>query len=257
VRDEVGVANRLAAAVERDFHLHYQPIVTLPDLRPVGFESLLRWHTGDDVLSPAVFLAAAEATSLIVPIGRRAIGDAIRTLATDIWSTCGEDAFVSINLSGQQLWDDSIVDHIGGLIRTNDVDPQRVWIEIREDEAIRLGTAAAQAIHELHEIGCTICVDDLGAGYSALRYVRDLPVDVLKVDRTLIAGLTTNTSDRAVVQAICDMSRATGMTTLAEGVETEEVLAELGGLGFDMAQGYLFGKPEPPSTQFGNQARPA
>ncbi|MEE3851318.1 EAL domain-containing protein [Gordonia sp. LSe1-13] len=250
VREQVEIGNRLAAARPEDFRLHYQPIVRPDDRSPVGFESLLRWYVDSAVLTPQSFLQAAQATSLIVPIGEHAIGTAIRNLAGEITPVFGDDAFISINLSAQQLWADDIVTYIGELIAANGVASQRVWIEVREDEVIRLGSAAARAIEGLDELGCTICVDDLGAGYSALRYVRDLPVDVLKVDRGLISGVIDDASDRAVVQAICDMARTTGMTTLAEGVETEEVRAAVVDLGFDLAQGYLFGKPEPASGAF-------
>ncbi|MCF3940167.1 MULTISPECIES: EAL domain-containing protein [Gordonia] len=250
VREHVAIGNRLAEAKPEDFRLHYQAIVRADDRRPVGFESLLRWYVDSAVLTPQTFLPAAQATSLILPIGQHTIETAIRTLAVEITSSFGDDAFVSINLSAQQLWADDIVNHIGELIAANSVAPQRVWIEVREDEVIRLGSAAARAIEGLDELGCAICVDDLGAGYSALRYVRDLPVDVVKVDRSLISGAVDDTSDRAVVQAICDMARATGMTTLAEGVETETMLSMVVGLGFDLAQGYLFGKPEPASSVF-------
>jgi EAL domain-containing protein (putative c-di-GMP-specific phosphodiesterase class I) len=250
VREHVEIGNRLAEAKPEDFRLHYQAIVRPDDRKPVGFESLLRWYVDSEVLTPQNFLSAAQATSLIVPIGQHAIGTAIRTLAGEITTAFGDDAFVSINLSAQQLWADDIVTHIGELIAANSVTPQRVWIEVREDEVIRLGSAAARAIEGLDELGCTICIDDLGAGYSALRYVRDLPVDVVKVDRSLISGVVDDASDRAVVRAICDMARATGMTTLAEGIETDEMLSSVVDLGFDLAQGYLFGRPEPASSVF-------
>lgn len=250
VHMQVDIGNRLARSAESDFLVYYQPIVSLSDLRPVGFESLLRWRSGNAILTPASFLMAAQATSLIVPIGQHALADAVSTLASEVTPAFGDDSFVAVNLSGQQLWVDGIVDFIGELIRTNDIAPQRLWVEVREDEVIRLGTAAAQAIQDLHDIGCTMCVDDLGAGYSALRYLRDLPIDVVKVDRSLVSGLVDNPADRAVVKAICEISRAYGMLPLAEGVETEETLAELAGLGFEMAQGYLFGKPESAEVQF-------
>ncbi|MXP20281.1 EAL domain-containing protein [Gordonia sp. HNM0687] len=250
VREQVEIANRLAAAQPEEFRLHYQPIVRSDDRRPVGFESLLRWYVEAEVLTPASFLPAAQATSLILPIGQHASGMAIRALAGPITSACGDTAFVSINLSAQQLWADDIVAHFGELIAASGVASHRVWIEVREDEVIKLGSAAAHAIEGLDELGCTICIDDLGAGYSALRYVRDLPVDVVKVDRSLIGGIADDESDRAVVRAICDMARATGMTSLAEGVETEEMLCAVVDLGFDLAQGYLFGKPQPASSAF-------
>lgn len=250
VHTQVDVGNRLARSSESDFLIYYQPIVHLAGLDTVGFEALLRWRSGTDILTPAAFLLAAQATSLIVPIGHHAVAEAVHALAREVTPAVGQDGFVAVNLSGQQLWADDIVGHIDGLLRSHDVAPHRLWVEVREDEVIRLGTAAAQAIQDLHDIGCTMCVDALGAGYSALRYLRDLPIDVVKVDRSLVSGLVDNPADRAVVKAICEISRAYGMIPLAEGVETEETLAELTGLGFEMAQGYLFGKPESAEVQF-------
>jgi len=253
IRAEVDLAGWLTRSVERDFSVFYQPIVAVEDRRVVGYESLLRWHTESGVLAPDSFLSVAEGISLLAPIGRHAIGEAIRDLAGGITQASGPDTFVSINLSGQQLWDNGIVAYVGGLIAEHDLDPSRVWVEVREDQAIRVDTSAARAIDSLHDLGCTICIDDLGAGFSALRYVRDLPVDVLKVDRTLIAQLGDNASDRAVVRAIGEMAAATGVRMVAEGIESESMVPLLEEFGFDYAQGYLFGRPEPLEELFGAQ----
>jgi len=248
---EVDLAAWLTRSVERDFSVFYQPIVAMADRRVVGYESLLRWHTESGVLAPDAFLAVAEGISLLAPIGRHAIGEAIRDLAIDITETAGDEAFVSLNLSGQQLSDEGLVCYIDGLIRDHRVDPARVWIEVREDQVVRLETSAARTVNGLHDLGCTICVDDLGAGFSALRYVRDLPVDVLKVDRTLIAQLVHSHSDRAVVRAISEMAAATGLRMVAEGIESDDVLEVLTEFGFDYAQGFFFGRPEPLATWTG------
>ncbi|ATD69736.1 MULTISPECIES: EAL domain-containing protein [Gordonia] len=248
---EVDLTAWLTRSVERDFSVFYQPIVAMPDRRVVGYESLLRWHTESGVLAPDAFLAVAEGISLLAPIGRHAIGEAIRDLAADISRMTGDEGFVSLNLSCQQLSDDGLVAYIDGLIRDYRVDPARVWIEVREDQVIRLETSAARTVNALHDLGCTICVDDLGAGFSALRYVRDLPVDVLKVDRTLIDQLVHSHSDRAVVRAISEMAAATGLRMVAEGIESDDVLEVLTEFGFDYAQGFFFGRPEPLSTWTG------
>lgn len=245
IRSDVDIATRLSQSDGDDFVLHYQPIVTLSDRRTVGYESLLRWHTEAGLLSPEVFLAVAEDTSLIVPIGRHSIDDAIRTLATEVVPTVGADAFVSLNLSAQQLWDTAITAYVADTIEANAVDPEQVWIEIRENEAVELGTPAERAVAQLHEIGCIICVDDLGSGFSALRYVRDLPVDVVKVDKTLIDGILDDSASGALVHAIRDVAQSTGIGMVAEGVEDESVVPALQELGFQFAQGYLFGHPSP------------
>ncbi|WP_439031813.1 EAL domain-containing protein [Gordonia terrae] len=251
IRAEVDLAGWLTRSVERDFSVFYQPIVAVADRSVVGYESLLRWHTESGVLAPDAFLSVAEGISLLAPIGRHAIREAIRDLAGDISRVMGEQTFVSLNLSGQQLWDDGLVSYVEGLIEGHGVDPSRVWVEVREDQAIRVDTSASRAIDALHDLGCTICIDDLGAGFSALRYVRDLPVDVLKVDRTLIAQLADSSSDRAVVRAIGEMAAATGVRMVAEGIESEHLMPILEDFGFDFAQGYLFGRPAPLADLFG------
>ncbi|WP_238421481.1 EAL domain-containing protein [Gordonia sp. 'Campus'] len=251
IRAEVDLAGWLTRSVERDFSVFYQPIVAVADRSVVGYESLLRWHTESGVLAPDAFLSVAEGISLLAPIGRHAIGEAIRDLSGDISRAMGEQTFVSLNLSGQQLWDDGLVSYVEGLIEGHGVDPARVWVEVREDQAIRVDTSASRAIDALHDLGCTICIDDLGAGFSALRYVRDLPVDVLKVDRTLIAQLADSSSDRAVVRAIGEMAAATGVRMVAEGIESEHLMPILEDFGFDFAQGYLFGRPAPLADLFG------
>lgn len=245
IRKDVDIATRLSRSGGNDFVLHYQPIVTLPDRRTVGYESLLRWNTEAGLLSPEVFLAVAEDTSLIVPIGRHAIGEAIRALATAVVPTIGEHSFVSFNLSAQQLWDPTIARSVRELIDANAVAARQVWIEIRENDAVDLGTPAARAVEQLHEIGCTICIDDLGSGFSALRYVRDLPVDVVKVDKTLIDGVLDDPASEALVHAIRDVAQSTGIAMVAEGVDDAALVPALRELGFEFAQGYLFGQPSP------------
>lgn len=252
IRAEVDLAGWLTRSVERDFSVFYQPIVAVPDRRVVGYESLLRWHTESGVLAPDAFLSVAEGISLLAPIGRHAIGEAIRDLSGAITRNVGASTFVSLNLSGQQLWDDGLVSYVHGLIDGHGVEPSRVWVEVREDQAIRVDTSASRAINALHDLGCTICIDDLGAGFSALRYVRDLPVDVLKVDRTLIAQLADSSPDRAVVRAIGEMAAATGVKMVAEGIESEALLPMLEEFGFDYAQGFLFGRPAPLVELFGS-----
>ncbi|MCF3940164.1 MULTISPECIES: GGDEF domain-containing phosphodiesterase [Gordonia] len=245
IRADVDIATRLSGSVQNDFVLHYQPIVTLPGRRIVGYESLLRWNTESGLLPPDAFLAVAEDTSLILPIGRHVIGEAIRTLSAKIVPAIGTDAFVSINLSTQQLRDRGIAADIGTWIHDHGVRPEQIWIEVRENEVIDIGTPAALAIQQLHELGCIICVDDLGAGFSALRYVRDLPIDVLKVDKTLVDNLLSDGASSALVRAICDVARATGAMMVAEGVEDEELVPALQQLSFEFAQGFLFGHPSP------------
>ncbi|MGW0036436.1 GGDEF domain-containing phosphodiesterase [Gordonia sp. NPDC003376] len=246
ITEEVRLATRLAVTDTHEFIVHYQPIMTLGEnRRTVGYESLMRWDTREGLLGPAEFMTAAEASSMIVPIGRHTIELAIADLAQRIGPRLGSEAFVSVNLSVQQLRDADQYAHMAAMIEAYEVTPSSIWIEVSEKHMVGVGGQTAAAIEALHDLGCKICVDDLGAGFSALRYVRDLPVDVLKVDRALIWTLDSGESGRAIVQAICDMARAIGVTTVAEGIENADMLAAVEELGFDYAQGYHLGRPGP------------
>lgn len=123
--------------------------------------------------------------------------------------------------------------------------PGQIWIEVQENEVIDFDTEAQRAVERLHESGCTISIDDLGSGFSALRYVRDLPVDVVKVDRALISAIADDPADRAVVRAICEMAETMDISTVAEGVERKADFDSVVELGFQFAQGIYFGAPGP------------
>ena len=242
---DLDLAMRLTSSSEADFRQFYQPIVRMADGVTVGFESLLRWVTADGVLLPGDFLAVAEHTSAIVPIGRNGVTQAIRALHESIQPLCGPSGFVSINLSRQQLVDETIVDHVVTEIDKYGLGPGQIWIEVQENEVIDFDTEAQRAVERLHESGCTISIDDLGSGFSALRYVRDLPVDVVKVDRALISAIADDPADRAVVRAICEMAETMDISTVAEGVERKADFDSVVELGFQFAQGIYFGAPGP------------
>lgn len=242
-----GMAAELAAVPADDWQPVYQPIVKLVPgaVAPAGYESLLRWRRGGTLVGPDVFMDVLETTEMIVPVGRAAIARSLGTLAGPITDTLGSGAFMSVNLSAAQLRDQWLGDYIEGLLGEYRLDPSRLWFEISENAVVTQGSVADRAIGDLHELGCGICVDDLGAGFAALGYLRNLPIDVLKVDRALVSRMPSERMDRAVVRAICDLASAAGVLTVAEGVESQAVLSVVEELGFDMAQGYLFGRPGP------------
>ncbi|MGC5248676.1 EAL domain-containing protein [Gordonia sp. DT219] len=250
VRRDIEVANALMTAADDDFSMYYQPIVALDGSATLGWESLLRWSWRGSIVEPAVFMPVAEATTLIVRMGRPAIASVFRDLAGRISSAHGDDVFVSINLSAKQLWDETLPGYFAALAARHRVALERVWIEVSEIDVIEPSGVAARTLFALHELGCVIGVDDLGAGFSALRYVRDLPIGVLKIDRSLVAPLPRSASGRAVVRAICEMAAATGITTVAEGIETGDELDAVAALRFDLGQGYLLGRPLPPDELF-------
>ncbi|MFT4041898.1 MAG: EAL domain-containing protein [Gordonia sp. (in: high G+C Gram-positive bacteria)] len=236
----------LSAATPQDFYLHYQPVVDLSDFRVVGHEALMRWRDRDGItLSPTHFFPIIEETALLAPVTRSGIRTAIGDLAAGALPVERTDSFVAINLSELQLIDPATVDVIVESIGRAGIEPSRIWVEVREDRVIELDSEAAHAIESLSEFGCTICIDDLGAGYSALSYLFDLPVDIVKVDVTLVTKLATDRTAVAVARAIRDLAHASGARTVAEGVEEAGLIEILRDLGFDYAQGYHLGRPGP------------
>lgn len=248
--DELGEASELRTAIARaaasDFEMHFQPIVDLADARVLGYESLIRWRRGEDLLTPPAFLPAAEETSLILPIGRAGTRAALEQLAR--WSHPGAPTplFVSINYSARQLADPRLLPYVRRILDELSLSASDVWIEITEQALIDVASPAMRTLDGLAEMGCIICVDDLGTGFAALRYLADLPVSVVKVDRSLVCSVS-DPSISKIIGAICDISHTLGIASVAEGVEDESQIPALGDLGFTHAQGYFYGRPAPAS----------
>ena len=250
-RQRVHTETALARALERDeLVVFYQPIVETATRRWVGVEALLRWqHPTRGLLAPASFLDVAEQTGLIVPIGSWVLSEACgqvqqwnRDLPPD------EHLAVSVNLSGRQLTEPDLADTIAASLRQADIDPHalRLVLEVTETLLPADEDEARRRLIELHELGIQLAIDDFGTGYSSLRYVRDLPISTIKIDRSFVSGLGQSHHDEAIVDAVTQLARTLGLRVVAEGVETEEQFAFLSRVGCDYSQGYLFGRPQPP-----------
>ncbi|GGF12748.1 EAL domain-containing protein [Williamsia phyllosphaerae] len=247
LRAEVTLAAELASSVGEAFTLHYQPIVKLDTFEVVGYESLLRWTVDGRLRLPGEFLEAAEETSLIVPIGRWGVVEAIRQLGS--WRelpSATDEFFVSVNFSSQQLYDRDLTALVRTSLATHGVPAGSLWVEVTERDLISADSPAAQTIRELHDLGCVICVDDLGTGYAALRYMMDQPITVAKIDRSLVDGMEHTGTKRRIVEAVCHLSETLDISTVAEGVECDDQVELLREVGFTHGQGFLFGKPLPP-----------
>lgn len=242
-------AAQLLISDPTDFVMYYQPIHDLRSGTVGGFEALMRWNSPAGLKTPGDFLDLVEETTLIRTVGRDGIASALGRLPDDIEGVAGPAGFISVNLARAQLVDPET---IAVFRRFADVglDMSRVWVELREDVVISIDSPASRVIELLHTMGCQIAIDDLGAGYSALSYVKDLPVSVCKVDTTLIHGIMDNEATLAVVQSISDLAQRMGIRTVAEGIECSSILPLLEELDFDYAQGYFFGHPEPPELAF-------
>ena len=236
------------AVAHGDLQLHYQPIVALDTGAAVACEALLRWeHPARGLIPPDEFISVAEDTGMIVPIGKWVLHEALSQLA--IWradeAAC-RDLQVSVNLCARQFADPGLVRIVAGALDRAEIEPGALWLEITESVLMDEAEATVETLRALKRLGVRIAVDDFGTGYSSLSYLKRFPVDELKIDRSFVDGLGHDSEDRAIVAAVIGLGRALGLGVLAEGVETEAQLAELRRLGCDSAQGYLFGRPQPP-----------
>jgi predicted signal transduction protein with EAL and GGDEF domain len=228
---------------------YFQPIISIADNKTVGYEALARWvHPEKGLLSPAVFLPLAEQTGLIRSLGWLMLDQSCRA-ATNPDELGGRSRWIAVNASGSQLGCHQLVPAIERALEQSGLAPQRLHLEITEAELVDLGPAAVAEIHAVAEMGVGIALDDFGTGYSSLSLLRDLPVSTVKIDRSFVAPIAVDRSATAIVRSVIGLCQELGVTTVAEGVETDEQLTTLRALGCSQAQGFLFGRPAPVTTR--------
>ena len=233
------------ALQRREFELFYQPIVSLASNEVLGFEALVRWrHPVLGVIAPVDFIPIAERTGFIVPLSNWILREACLRLSA--WQTglpLSRDLSVSVNLSIVQLSDATLIDEIGEALRDSSLEPRRLVLELTEGVAMANPTAVTTLLMRLRAIGVRISVDDFGTGYSSLAYLRQFPIDMLKIDRSFVRGMVTNKDTAEIVASLVGMSRQLGLHVVAEGIEHEDQLAHLRALKCEAGQGDLFAKP--------------
>lgn len=234
-----------AAPAAGELVVHYQPILSLPDLRCTAVEALVRWqHPEHGLLLPADFIETAERTGAILDIGafvlRRACADASAWLVAHP----GTPLAVNVNISARELDHDHFIDTVIACLTEFRMPANQLILELTETVALN-SPAAIDRLTTLAARGVKIAIDDFGTGYSPLTTLRSLPVNVVKLDTTFIAGALTNPVDRTVINAIVQMSTQLGIQTIAEGVERPEQQHFLEEIGTDAVQGYLYGRPIP------------
>ncbi|MEZ5292747.1 MAG: EAL domain-containing protein [Vicinamibacterales bacterium] len=241
-RRRVELIGALHGAVERgEFELHYQPLVNPAAGTLSGAESLIRWrHPDGGVIQPADFVALAEESGHILPIGRWVLREACRTAAA--WP---EGLRVAVNLSALHFSSPSLVDDVCHALDTAGLAPRRLELEITESLVMRNLTAARATLDQLRALGVRIALDDFGTGYSSLSHLRRLPLDTIKIDGAFVRDLGHDTQALAVVRAAVGLAQALHMTVTAEGVETTAQFEVLKRLGIDDAQGFLLARPMP------------
>ncbi len=242
------VENDLRRALERkELLVHYQPMVSLTDQSIVGAEALLRWnHSELGMIPPGEFIPLAEENGLIESIGQWVLEQACIQAAE--WSELRDgDAQlgISVNLSPVQVIEPTLAGVVAGVLDRTGLDPSRLYLEITETVMLREGDALMKVLSSLKQLGIRLVLDDFGTGYSSLAYLTHLPLDALKVDRSFVDGLGTESRDTAIAEAIVAMSKALNLQVVGEGVETKPQAAELHRLGCEFAQGFLFARPAP------------
>jgi diguanylate cyclase (GGDEF)-like protein/PAS domain S-box-containing protein len=234
------------ALEEGELRLRYQPSVDLATGQVVGAEALVRWeHPQRGLIVPDSFLGVAEETGLIVPLGSWVVGETCRQLAE--WQARPEtaDLRVSVNLSARELTHPDVVTTVLSCVRESGIDPRSLAIEVTESTAMADGDTGFRALRDLSAEGIRVAIDDFGTGYSSMEQLRRMPVDIVKVDRSFVSGMASDSTDREIVAAVVGMARALNLSVVAEGIETREQAEALRELGCDIGQGFLFAKAVP------------
>jgi diguanylate cyclase (GGDEF)-like protein len=236
----------LRSALEAEqFRLVYQPIYRLDDLTLTGVEALLRWdHPNRGVVTPDEFIPVLERTGQIKEVGHWVLNRACRQMAD--WHAQGDELSISVNVSGRQVDDDDVIDHITDALAVSGLDAASLIIEVTETAVMRNIDLTAGRLQAIKALGVRIAIDDFGTGYSSLAYLQQLPVDCLKIDRSFTNAITASSESKGLIGTFAQLGRDFGLMTLAEGVETTEQLDLLRNEHIDQVQGFLLARPLDP-----------
>jgi diguanylate cyclase (GGDEF)-like protein len=238
----------LKDALEADqLFLLYQPTFDLRTETMVGVEALVRWsHPERGIVPPGDFIGLAEASGLIVPIGAWVLQTACRQ--TQRWHEAGRPLRIAVNVSARQLDDDRLVDEVAATLAQTGLDPAALTLEITETTLMSDPDAAARRVGALKELGVRIAIDDFGTGYSSLAYLRQFPVDELKIDRSFVSGIGGSDESAALIHTLVQLGKTLGLETLGEGIEEPAQLRLLQREECDHGQGFLFARPMSPEA---------
>jgi EAL domain-containing protein (putative c-di-GMP-specific phosphodiesterase class I) len=239
----LALANALGEAVRNgELRSAYQPIVRLADRSVAGVEALARWrHPEYGEVAPDEFIPLAEMGDHIRSLTLKVLADAARQCSA--WRAHGLDLRVAVNLSTRVLMDQGFVGETRGILKHHDVPGTAIGFEITESAMLIDPARALQTIERLHAFGVGFSVDDFGIGFSSLAYLKQLPLESLKIDRSFVAGMTANVRDASIVRSTINLAHDLGLRVVGEGVESADALAMIGRLGCDEAQGYHIARP--------------
>jgi EAL domain-containing protein (putative c-di-GMP-specific phosphodiesterase class I) len=240
------MSTRLRKAVEqKQWMLHYQPLIDLASGRMLGVEALIRWpEPSGGLVPPGEFIPLAEEMGLIEAIGDWVVEEICRQDAQ--WRAEGLELELGFNLSPRQLWQPDLVEKMVAPIAIAGVDPSRVTVEITESTAMTEPDRTIEVLAEIHDRGLKLAIDDFGTGYSSLARLKHMPVDILKIDGSFIREVDHDRDSASMVSAMISLAESLGMTPLAEGIETEGEWRFLVDRGCALGQGYFFSRPVPP-----------
>lgn len=224
-----------------EFRLHYQPQFELESGELVGTEALVRWSGPDGLLSPASFMNELERARALIPLLRFVMNNASREMAR--WVRRLPELQVSINSSATDLEDADLVAVMREVLGMWNLNPAQLKLEITETSLMRDPALGIETLHQIRELGVKTSIDDFGTGYSSLSWLKSLPVDELKIDKSFVQRIIDDKRDRKIVESIIDLAHAMNLTVVAEGIESEDVVKMLVDAGCDVGQGYFLSEP--------------
>ncbi len=242
-REHLSLLGELRNAVERsELRAYYQPKIDLATRSVIGAEALVRWsHPTRGIVPPSEFMPYAEQTGFVRVITRWMLAVTLRQCGK--WAADGTPLQVAVNISARDLLGRELPNVVSDLLHIHQVPPELVCLEITESSFMEDPEHALQTLQELHAIGVRLAIDDFGTGFSSLSYLKRLPVDELKIDRSFVMGMVADNDDRMIVSSTIELAHNLGLKVTAEGIETEAALGQLRELGCDLGQGYLFSGP--------------
>jgi EAL domain-containing protein (putative c-di-GMP-specific phosphodiesterase class I) len=242
---QLALVGALRSALERrELTLYYQPKAELPSGRIVGVEALLRWkHPTYGFVPPDEFIPIAESTGLIRPLGLFVLETALRQARA--WRDEGLRLGIAVNLSVRNLVDPELVGAVARLLAEHEIPPGSLTLEITEGQVMDDPNRTVAVLGRLSATGVQLSIDDFGTGYSSLGYLKRLPVDEMKIDKSFVTHLATDPADAAIVRSTVELARHLGLRLVAEGVEDRQTWDRLAAIGCDIAQGYFLGRPMP------------
>ena len=235
------------ALEQKQFFLLYQPVFDLDSVNVCGVEALLRWrHPSRGIVGPDEFIPMLEETGMILPVGLWVLTQACRQAAA--WHRLGHHLTMSVNVSMRQLETDEFIEQVLETLVTTGLEPKSLIIEISETSLMQDTDSTIRQLNKLKKLGVLVAVDDFGTGYSSLAYLRQFPVDALKIDRSFIAAMADSPESAGFIRTLVQLGRTLGLETLAEGIEQGWQLESLQNEQCEFGQGFLFSQPIAPEA---------